>query len=464
MEIATQLEVKQRLSLTPEMRQRLAVLGMNAVELKGRIEQEVLENPTLEVEEHEPELIEGEAELARDEGLSDEHVAALAEWDQDLASLEGGADWSVPGEERVSALDVAHRESTFEEYLTRQLGESQLPPAVAAAAKAIIHSLDDDGYFRGELGDIAGQAGVTDKEALRGLIAVQALDPAGVGARELRECLLIQLRELGGSDGVAATIVTRHLDQLASGSTGAIARALRVPPAVVAEAVELIRSLNPRPKSAHGIEAGRDVVIPEFAVRVVDGEPVALPIAETVPSIKVSGLYRSMVRSGSGDERTLEYLRDRLAAARRFVRDVERRRETLAAVADAVVKAQREFFLRSDGELAPLKLEDIASRLDLHPSTISRAVNGKYIDSGRGIIELRRLFGGGLPSGDGTIATEAVRRRIKELIAAEPKDAPFSDARLTELLKAQGISISRRTVAKYRDQLGVPGSWKRRRE
>lgn len=463
MEIAPRVEVRQKLSLTPEMRQRLAVLGMNAVELRERVEQEALENPALETEEHEPEA--GEAELAGDErALSDEHAVALAEWDQDLASIEAGADWSVPGEEKgQSALEVAHRERSFEEYLLGQLGETPLTEGALRAARAIIHSLDEDGYLRTDLADIARQAQVGDREAEDGLAAVHALDPPGVGARDLQECLLIQLRELGSPGGVAARIVESHLEDLAAGRRQGIARALHVTPAEVAQAADLIRSLNPRPASAHSGEEGRELVIPEFAVREVDGELVVLPIAETIPTLRVSRMYQSMVRSRSSDETTLDYLRGRLAAARRFVRDVERRKETLGAVAQATVESQREFFLRPDGELVPLKLEDVAERLGLHPSTVSRAVNGKYIDSARGVIELRRLFGGGLPFAEGAIATDAVRRRIKELVSAEPKDAPFSDARLTELLRAQGVAISRRTVAKYREQLGIPGSWKRRR-
>lgn len=462
MEIAPRVEVRQKLSLTPEMRQRLAVLEMSAFELKERVEQEVLENPALEIEEHEPELSEGSPDEVQ--GLSDEHAAALAEWDQDLASVEAGGDWSVPGDKRVgSALEIAHREATFEERLDRQLGELRLSPEVARAARAIIHSLDEGGYFRDDLEHVARQARVSQAQAQQALMVIQGLDPPGVGARDLKECLLIQLRELKAGDGVAARIVASHLDELAAGRLGAIARRLRVSPRKVTEAVELIRALNPRPASAYGGEAGREFVVPELVVREVGGELVVLPIADATPMVKVSKLYQSMVRSGKGDEKTLDYLRGRLAAARRFVRDVERRKQTVQSVAQAAADAQRAFFLYPDGELVPLKLEDVAVELGLHPSTVSRAVNGKYIDSPRGVIDLRRLFGGGLPSADGAIATAAVRRRIKELVAAEPVDAPLSDARLTELLKSQGIAISRRTVAKYREQLGIPGSWKRRR-
>lgn len=462
MDVAPRVELRQKLSLTPEMRQRLQVLGMSAVELKDRVEQEVLENPTLELEEFEPEH---EERTEEDLGLSDEEARALAEWDRDLATHEEGADWSVPGEEaeRPSAVDIAHKGETFEESLIGQLGEVQLSDEAARAARAIILSLDEDGYFRGELDEVAEQSGVSRSEAIAGLSAVQALEPSGVGARDLTECLLIQLRDQGQSSGLAVTIVRDHLADLAAGKAGAIARALHVTPRAVAEAAELVRSLNPRPANAYSAGVDHQYVVPEFMVRIVGGELMVLPIAEASQTIRVSPLYASMVRSGTGDPKALEYLRERVRAARRFVKDVERRRETLAAVAEAAVSAQADYFLRPEGELVPLRLEQVATELGLHPSTISRAVNGKYVDTPRGVVELRKLFSGGLPSGEGSIAVASVKRRIRELIGAEPPDAPFSDARLTELLRAQGVDISRRTVAKYREQMNVAGSWKRRR-
>lgn len=463
MDVAPRLEVRQKLSLTPEMRQRLAVLGMSALELRGRMDTELTENPTLEVEEF---GLEGDDARSEESelGLSDEHAAALAEWDEDLASVEDGSDWSVPGEERApSAIDIASNDLGFTDHLIRQIGELALTAPVARAATAVALSLDEQGYFRGDLTEIARQARTTSRQALAGLRAVQRLDPLGVGARDLRECLLIQLKEMGPRAGLAAKIVRDHIAEIAKGKTAAIARELGVSAADVADALEIIRGLNPRPANAYGPGAERQVVIPEFEVREIGGELVIIGLSDSVPTLRVSPQYASMVRSGSGDEKTLEYLRERLRSARRFVRDVERRRDTLALVAQAAVRAQSEFFLRADGELKPLRLEQVASELGLHPSTISRAVNGKYIVSPRGTVELRRLFSGGLPSGEGAIAVDAVKKRIRDLVQAEPDDSPFSDARLADLLKAQGLDISRRTVAKYREQMAVAPSWKRKR-
>lgn len=468
MDITPRLEVKQKLSLTPEMRQRLAVLSMSALELRERIDQELLENPALELEEfsadaEEPASEEEDADALDENALSDEHALALSEWDEDLASYEEGADWSVPRDEAgPTPVDVAHVTESFTDHLLAQLGELPLSSEVQRAAELIALSLDEDGYFRGDLAEVADQARVSAARAGRGLEAVQMLEPAGVGARDLVECLVLQLSELGEEGELVRRIVREHLKDVAEGRVSAIARAVAADPDEVATAITVIRSLTPRPAATFGSGPERQVVVPEFEIRVMDGRPTVLPLADASPVLRVSQQYARLMRSGTADERTLGYLRSRLRSAHRFVRDIERRRETLQSVAQAAVDAQADYFVRPEGELVPLRLEQVASVVGVHPSTVSRAVSGKYAVSPRGIVELRRLFSGGLPSTQGAIAVSAVHKRIREIIDAEPKDAPLSDERLARLLAAQGLDISRRTVAKYREQMGVAPSWKRR--
>jgi len=354
---------------------------------------------------------------------------------------------------------------SFGDYLEQQLAMMSLTEEEARAARAVVGSLDSDGFFCVKLEEIAQIAGVAVEVARRGLAVVQQLDPPGVGARNLAEALRIQLDYLGIDEPLLVKIAESHLDDVAGSHLRKVARALRVGEDEVRRLVDILRLLNPRPAGAFSPGPSPGYIVPDVTLRRFDEGWSVTSNSDAVPTLRVSTRYRSMLRGGSGvDVETVRYLKDHIRSAEAFIRNVDRRKDTVTRIAEIVLEVQRDFFEDGKGPLRPLRLEDVAVEIGVHLSTVSRGVTGKYMATPYGMFELKHFFSGGYRTASGMdVAATSVKQRLREILEAEDTVHQLSDQRLADLLSDEGIRVARRTVAKYREELGIEPSWARKR-
>jgi RNA polymerase sigma-54 factor len=463
MELGQRPELRHKVTLSPQVYQGLSILAMPVAELQVLVEAELLENPVLELEEFEeaPPEEEKEREEAADEERS---------WDEWLDQYEelDSAEPVVPRDPNVEDVDTDEfvgGVQTFDDYLLQQLGMLDIDDETMHAARAIVGSLDHDGFFCVGLGEIATIAEVGCDVAERALAVVQQLDPPGVGARSLAEALDIQMVYLGLDEPLLPRIVKEHLDDVAANHFRKIARALKVDEDEVRRLVELLRALNPRPAGAFSPGPSPGYIVPDVTVRRFDDEWVVTANSESVPPLRVNSKYRGMLREGSGaDKDTVRYLKDKIRSAETFIRNVDRRKDTVSRIAQIVLEVQGDFFEDGKGPLRPLRLEDVAVEIGVHLSTVSRGVTGKYMATPYGMFELKHFFSGGYRTSSGMdVASTTVKNRLREMIEGEEPAKPVSDQRIAEMLSEEGIPVARRTVAKYREEMGIEPSWARKR-
>lgn len=452
------------MTLSPQVYQGLSILAMPLVELQTLVEAEILENPLLEVEEFDDDL--PEPEDSREDKTPEEDRA----WDEWLDQYEelDTAEPVVPRDpnaEDVATDDYVGGLVSFDEYLLEQLGMMELGPDEALAARAIVGSLDDDGFLRTGLTEIAQISGVSCEAAERALATVQQLDPPGVGARSLAEALRIQMRYLGIDEPLLERLVEEYLDDVGANRFRKVARALKVDEAEVRRLVEILRDLNPRPAGAYSPGPSPGYIVPDVTVRRFAEGWVVIPNSDSLPSLRVSPKYRSMLREGSNTDReTVRYLKEKIRSAETFIRNVDRRKGTVSKIAGIILEVQDEFFEDGKGPLRPLRLEDVAVEIGVHLSTVSRGVTGKYMATPYGMFELKHFFSGGYRTSSGMdVAATTVKMRLRKLLEAEEPGHPLSDQGIADLLAEEGIPVARRTVAKYREELNIDPSWARKR-
>lgn len=450
---------QQRLVLTPGLREALTVLQLPALELERYVEQQVAENPLLEVPEEEShELVQEAGRVELSVELSEE--AGPEEEDESWAFVdrEGGA-----GEGKDS-LAIPAPAPTLHQYLHDQLRLLPLSPPVQRVARFLVDSLDENGYLTLDLeeaGRACGQPVAVVREAVR---VVQGLDPPGVGARSLEECLLIQWEVVGDGNPLVPVLIREHLADVAAGRFQRIARALGTTPAQVRAAVVALRALDPKPGRRF---AGRDPVpyiYPDVTVQRAGPEWVVLVNEPPRARPIVSPAYRGLLAAGTGlDPETRSFLERKLRSALWLLKCLEQRRVTLRRVVEGIVEWQQGFFEKGPRFLRPLTLRQLAETLGTHESTVSRAIAGKYMQTPRGLFPIKYFFARGVESDTGGLSAECIRSLIADLVAAEDPGKPLSDQEIADALARQGIHISRRTVAKYRVEAGIPSSAHRRR-
>lgn len=469
MSLGLSMQQQQRLVMTPELRQALAVLQLPILELGQYLEQEMHQNPLLELQtELEADDFDAYGDEA-DAGPDDDLPADWAEYFDD--GPHSPADVPVSHDAGFWRQEVGNRQGpTLQEHLIEQLRLSDLPDDVRRAARVLVCNLDDNGWLSGGAADLGRQYGWSPELTAAALRAVQNCDPAGVGAADLRECLLLQWRrQTGGSAGdpgsaaaLVPALIERHLEDIASGRLTRIAAELGVPVAVVQRAADLLRSLDPIPGRRFAKPGDVRYVVPDVTIERVGDEFIVLVNEGAVPRLAVNPTYRRLLRD-SGDE-TREYLQRKLQSALWFLRSLEQRRLTLYRVAETIVDMQRDFFLHGVRSLRPLTLREVAAAIGVHESTVSRAVANKHAQTPHGIFELRFFFDSGIDGAiGGGLSAASIKRRLQELIDGEDRRQPLSDQQLSDLLQAEGIPISRRTVAKYREEMGLASSTRRRR-
>ncbi|HET7176786.1 MAG TPA: RNA polymerase factor sigma-54 [Gammaproteobacteria bacterium] len=458
------LRHSQRLSLTPELRQALGLLQLSAVELATKVQEALEGNVLLERGDEDDApvttALPGDTEPPPHPERTQE---AEADWDG-TASL-GGNGWQEEDGERPEHSDRSGQ--SLKEYLLWQLELARLSARDAAMGAAIIDSLNDDGYLTESLEDIrqslADSDAAPEMDELEAVLhRVQAFDPVGVAARDLRECLLLQLRQGDDSDPellLAMRLVQGHLEALAARDFVPLSRTLGVSRERLDTALALIQELHPRPGTT--IAGGPvDYVVPDVLVSRRNGTWFVELNSEAVPRVRVNARYAAALRRGEngGD------LARQLQEARWLVRSIRMRNDTLLRVARSLVTRQGGFLERGEEAMLPLLMKDLAAELDLHESTVSRVVANKYMATPRGTLAFRHLFSAELPAGDGAaFSATAIRAMIRKLVAQEDPQAPLSDNHITQELVNRGIRVARRTVAKYREAMTIPPAHERRR-
>lgn len=463
MELQQRPDLRQKVTLSPQVYQGLSILAMPIADLQQMIEVEMLENPVLEVDETDTEPAEGD-EVPETEGEDERSWDDWLEMYDDLDTMEPLAPRD-PNAEQANTEEFVGGVQSFDDYLLGQLALLDLTDEVAHAARAVVGSLDNDGFLAATLDEVAKLAGVSLEVAEKGMKAVQQLDPPGVGARDLVEALCLQLESLDLDEPLLLKMAREHLDDIASNHFRKVARALHVDEAEVRRLVEILRALNPRPAGAFSPGPSPGYIVPDVTLRRFDDDWLIIPNNEALPTLRVSPRYRSMLKSGSSaDEETRRYLKDKIRSAENFIRNVDRRKSTVGRITEIILEVQRDFFEDGKGPLRPLRLEDVAIEIGVHLSTISRGVTGKYMATPYGLFELKHFFSGGYRTTSGMdVAATTIKQRLRDLVKEEEPLRPLSDQKLAELLSDEGVTVARRTVAKYREELGIEPSWARRR-
>lgn len=458
------------MTLAPQMRQGLKMLAMSLPELRAELLREMSLNPV--IDDIEPTLEKTTISEKESEAVESERVSDYPEGDDnpfDSAYLDGVNRHEVDAESlerRQRLFDNRTADVTLQEHLLSQLPFSSVEPRKMLLAETLIGELDDDGYFKGSMPDIEMVTGESEESIRSTLAKIAQLDPPGCGATTHQECLLAQLDEI--RDEVlrekVRLLVTRHWQDMAEGKTGAIFADLSIDRAGYVQALKALRTLDPRPGRAYRqTRRGEEYVNPEVhAVKCSDGWEAAVD-ARGLPEIRISPKFVSMLEDPSLSAETKEYIRERIAGAKALADSVSRRQETVAAIAQAIFDAQSGFFTGGLSALRPLTMQEIADKAGVHPATVSRTVNGKYASTPKGTVELRRFFVSGVATSDGgEVSKERVLSRLKALVEAEDGENPLSDEKIASLLKAGGFILARRTVAKYRGELSIPGAAERK--
>ncbi|MFH1018091.1 MAG: RNA polymerase factor sigma-54 [Pseudomonadota bacterium] len=487
LELKQTLRLSQQLVMTPQLQQAIKLLQLNRLELAEHIMGEMLENPLLE---ETPEVSEEEikedakAENAENTEKREEKEENSEDKAKEMQPEKGeGADdinWEnylnsqtyqpyTGGGFKDIDPDLPSYESTMTrqeslaDHLSWQLKLSKLSEREQEIAEMIIGNLDDNGYLRATVEDIAHKIRATAEEVEPVLRKLQEFDPIGVGARDLRECLLIQARNLPENE-LVLKIIGEHLKDLERKALGSVAKACDVPVAEIVEAVKKISRLEPKPGRRFYDESSQ-YITPDIYVYKVGDEYVIVLNEDGLPKLRISNFYQSILRSGDRKvSLTKEYINEKLRSALWLIRSIHQRQRTIYKVTESIVKMQRAFLDHGISALRPMVLRDVAEDIGMHVSTVSRVTSSKYIHTPQGIFELKYFFNSSIRrlEGDG-VASEAVKNRIREIIQAEDARRPFSDQELVELLRQSNIDIARRTVAKYREMLGVLSSSKRKK-
>jgi len=461
-ELSQRPEVRHRVTLSPQVYQGLSILAMPVADLQQLMEVEMLENPVLEVDESESESAEEPEPV--DERDDERSWDEWLEMYEDLDTVEQTAPRD-PNAESANTEEFVGGVQLFDDYLFDQIGLLDIDEPVVRAARLIVGSLDDDGFFVGSLDEIASWAGVTRNEAEAGLKAVQQLDPPGVAARDLAEALCLQMESLGLDEPNLQLIIREHLDDVAANRFRKVARALKIDESEARRLAEVLRALNPRPAGAFSPGPSPGYIVPDVTLRRFDEDWLITPNNEALPMLRVSPRYRSMLKSDStADDETRQYLKDKIRSAESFIKNVDRRKDTVSRITQIILEVQAEFFEDGHGVLRPLRLEDVAVEIGVHLSTVSRGVTGKYMATPYGLFELKHFFSGGYRTASGVdVAATSIKQRLREIVVEEDPAKPYSDQKLGELLSDEGVTVARRTVAKYREELHIEPSWARRR-
>ena len=493
MEMRQEMKLSQQLVMTPQLQQAIRLLQLSRMELAELVHDEMLENPILDDEMD----LENERSREKDEMGGDEQQlhqlegAGSTETPLEGSVVDGVAqteikgdatavneiDWEnyldnysmgppMPafrgdGEELPSLEATLTKPASLHDHLAWQLKMTNLPQEQLEIGMEILGNIDADGYFKDPpLEELAADLGADPVLCEQVLEKIQTFDPIGIGARSLAECMLIQCIAAGQDDDLCVKMIKSHLGNLEKKNYQAIARDLKQPLEEIYEAAKVIMDFDPRPGRQYSTDDPH-YVTPDVYIHKVGDKYFVVPNDDGLPKLKISGFYKNAMGNSAASK---DYVQDKLRSAQWLIRSIQQRQRTIIKVAESILKFQRDFFDKGIAHLKPMVLRDVAEDIGMHESTISRVTSNKYVHCPQGILELKFFFNSGINRVDGdALASEAVKNKIKQLVAAENPKRPLSDQRIVELLKEANIDIARRTVAKYREMLGILSSSKRKR-
>ncbi len=486
LDLRQSLRLTQQLLMTPQLQQAIKLLQLSRVELEQFVEAQLQENPVLEegIQESSEEVAQSERETERTEeqaiseqmgeasnivdsvGQEDSKEVDWEEFSRFQESLPPAPSYSVNRDtEAPNYENIITRSKTLQEHLMQQVGELDFSEDEKRIATVITGNVDEKGYLANTTIEEIATAENVSVESVEGILdTVQRFDPPGVAARDLKECLLIQLRNGHFKNGIVEKIVENHLHDLENRNYQNISRILKIPIPKVIENVQIIAELEPIP----GRPFGGDVVpyvVPDVYVFKLGEEWVVHLNEEGLPELKVSNFYTNMLNKSESKGVEKNYIQEKLKSAVWLIKSIQQRQRTIYKVAECIVKRQKDFFDKGVEYLHPMILKDIAEDIGMHESTISRVTNNKFMHTTRGIVELKYFFNSSVTRADGgeDLASESVKRMIEEIIKGEDLKHPHSDQRIVEILEEKGIQLARRTVAKYREQLRILPSAKRKK-
>ena len=443
MDFKLNISQKQKLILTQIMKQSINILQMSAYELREYIKKEFEENPILEAEFN---LIESRENIDNTQSakyLNDRYDESY--------------NYKYNNEDEVSVFNFISD--------NEQLGEVKSDIKIKKIVSYMIESLDSRGYLENTLDEICNDLRIDEESGESALEILQSLEPCGIGARNIKECLLIQLKNKGFLDVILKEIILKYLVYIADCKYNYIAKELKITPKEVQAYGDIIKTLEPKP--SRGYYTGEDIkfIIPDaYIVKIGDKYNVIMN-KDIIPNITINNLYKQEILNGK-NKREVEYVKEKVNDAINLINNVEQRNTTILKLLECIVKKQNEYFESGQKYLKPMTLREVADEMHLHESTISRAIKDKYILTSRGTVKIKDLFCNGIVScriNREDVSTNAIRNKIKKLVKLENKSKPLSDQAICDLLNKEGIVISRRTVTKYREELGIKSSSKRKR-
>jgi RNA polymerase sigma-54 factor len=467
---------RQVMTLAPQLRQSLEMLQMPVMELRAAILKEMAVNPTIDDVKDPAETLLSEAQPeapqdhVTDEGLDfNPDVDAILQQDDEwrdyfLQGMENAPSSEDAEEKRQYLFDSVRQKISLQDHLIKQLTLTDMTPEDRELAVTLIGNVNDDGYFTGSLPDIMMITGRSEREVVGVLKVIQSFDPPGVGARTLRECLLQQLELVEDSpwEDEARLLIDKYLEKLGAHDDKFLCKALALNRDELAHVIALVRSLNPRPGRSFE-SAETEYVEPEVFVAMEKGRFVAQVDNGQLPHIRISTHYRKLLEDKSVSAETKSYIRERIRAGAFLIRSIYQRQETIRKIAQEIVDAQTDFLLKGIEALHPMTMAEVAKKVGVHETTVSRTVANKYMRTPVGLFEMKYFFTPGLKGKDGvSVSNKSVQDQILRLVQAEEPTAPLSDQAIEEKLAAQGITVARRTIAKYRGILKIPPSHERR--
>ena len=463
------IEQTQKLTMTPELIQAIQILQFNTQELDEFVQEELMQNPVLEFDRNSEER--PREEVTRTEELD---AKACEKDDFDLREKIKEAEYddisykqweySRDSESEYSYEQFVSKDETLEDALLLQLTFSSLKGDDLKIGRFLVEAIDDNGYLTMSAEEAARALGTDLDKVEEVLDVIQTFEPAGVGARSLKECLIIQLAAKGLLDETVEYIIMNHLEDLGENKLSRVAKVLGLPVTQVQMVCDLIRSLEPKPGRCFSSGNSVKYITPDVTVEKIDGSYQVITNEYSVPRLMVSPYYSNLARAAVDDAELNKYLNEKYNAALWLIKSIEQRKNTIFNVVDAVIRHQKDFLDNGNQHLHTLTLKQVADDLGIHESTVSRAINGKYMQTPRGVFEIKYFFSSGVTGSDGEgVSSNSIKSMIKEIIDSEDPKSPYSDQDMVAMLSERGIEISRRTVAKYREGLNILSSSKRRR-
>src|SRR6201993_1294640 len=454
--------------LAPQLQQSLLILQAPLLELRNLVQQEMETNPVLEELPNEPDAEEtGEADASADEKFKEEFdkLAKLdEEWRDYMAQSSSYSGRSQEAEDkRQFFFDSIATQETLQQHLMGQLNQNALNANDRKTAELIIGNIDDNGFLQATPEEMALNTGIPEDDFEHMLTLIQSFYPPGVGARDLRECLLIQLKREGRQNSLEYKMISDHMADLGKRRFPEIARRMGISVEQVQKCANSIAQLDPRPGAIFA-QAPQNYVLPDVTVEKINGEYKVILNGKQIPHLRISNTYKEiMAQDGNGNE-VKDYIRDKIRSGKFLIKSIHQRQQTISNIAHQIVSRQRDFFEHGSSHLKPMTMVQIADAVGVHETTVSRAISGKYMSTPQGVFEMKYFFTPGYQTATGeSMSNTSVKEAILDLVKGEEGNAPLSDKEIVEILSKRGIPIARRTVAKYRTELNILPSNMRRR-